>query len=45
MSVQQMREAVRNAYRSAKWKRKVDAYPDSQIIAIYHRLRQQNVQV
>lgn len=42
MSVEQMREAVRNAYKGAKWFRKVKAMPDNQIIAIFKNLQQQN---
>lgn len=42
MAVEQMREALKSVYRSPKWKRKVDNYPDNQVVAIYKRLKLQN---
>lgn len=43
MAHQHVREAVKKAYPSRKWARKVDAMSDAQVIAIYTRLCEQNV--
>ena len=43
MAHQHVREAVKNAYPSKKWARKVDRMDDAQVIAIYVRLCEQNV--
>lgn len=41
MSLEQMRQAIKDAYPgSPRWHRRVDRYPDSQVIAIYHRMRE-----
>jgi hypothetical protein len=36
-----MREAIKNAYKGAKWFRKVQAMPDPQVVAIFKNLQQQ----
>lgn len=35
------REWVRNAYQSEEWKKKVDAMPDSQVVAIWYSIHEQ----
>lgn len=42
MSVEQMREAIKKAGRTRKWTEKVKRMPESQVIAIYNRLRTQD---
>lgn len=41
MKVEQKRKAVRQAYPSDKWKKKVDEMTDDQVTAIYIRLKGQ----
>lgn len=41
MSVDQMREAIKNVYRGPKWVRKVANMPPNQVIAIFKNLQQQ----
>lgn len=41
MSVEQMREAIKSAYRGPKWARKVSTMPPDQVIAIFKNLQQQ----
>lgn len=42
-SVINIREAVIAAYRSPAWTAKVKRMPDAQVIAIFNRLKEQNV--
>lgn len=42
MSITAKREAVKGAYKSSKWKQRVNTMPDDQILAIYHNLKTQN---
>lgn len=42
MSVEQMREAIKNAGHSRKWTEKVKRMDPAQVVAIYHRLQQQS---
>ncbi len=35
------REAVKGAYRSLRWKKRIDNMSDNQVLAIYMRLRTQ----
>lgn len=39
MTVDEMREKVKKAYKGDRWKRKVQYMPDDQIIAIFYRLK------
>lgn len=42
MSIDQMREAIKKAYRSPKWTRKVNNMPDNQVVAIFKNLKSQS---
>lgn len=37
-----MRASLKTVYNSRKWARKVEKMSDEQVIAIYHRLKQQD---
>lgn len=39
MTVDEMREKVKEAYKGDRWKRNVQYMPDDQIIAIFYRLK------
>ena len=39
--IQRKREMLKTAYRSKKWRDKVDAMPESQVVAVYIRLQSQ----
>lgn len=39
MSVDQMRDKVKEAYPGAEWKRKVNNMGENQIIALYYKFR------
>lgn len=41
MSVDQMREAIKNVYKGPKWVRKVQTMPPNQVIAIFKNLQKQ----
>lgn len=42
MTVQEMRVRLAAAYRAEKWRKKVAAMSDSQVIAVYHRMSKNN---
>jgi hypothetical protein len=42
-SVNDKRAALKKAYKSQKWSKKVDEMDDDQVVAVYLRLQQQNV--
>jgi hypothetical protein len=41
VTVNQKRDAIREAYSNNKWKQKVDEMPNDQVTAIYMRLKSQ----
>lgn len=42
MATSREREAVKSAYDSITWRKKVDKMSDEQLVAVYQRLRAQN---
>lgn len=40
MSIEQMREAISDAYSSDGWKRKVSRMPEDQVMAVYFKLKE-----
>lgn len=42
MTVTNIREAVKGAYKSTAWAQKVNRMNDAQVIAIFKRLQEQN---